>query len=212
MVDFFDTSAVFLDAELFQDKPSTYTLAAVVSEEVENQRVAEGGQTQPYKVTFADIAKPDFWTGPNNKKWHEFAADLKLLQRCSRRLGLSLPQTVERVYKELSPPNWETLFWMHAFVETLSENAREMAVLKKQIDFAGQRAISEQQQKYAAERHAENRAMKAEVFAWLDTNRANYKSMDSTAEAIAGKIAPIAFRTARDWVGEWKRLRSTGTP
>ena len=58
--------------------------------------------------------------------------------------------------------------------------------------------------------HAENRAMKKDVFAWLDANMPNFKSMDSAAEAIAGKVAPVKFRTARDWVGEWKKLRSTG--
>lgn len=64
----------------------------------------------------------------------------------------------------------------------------------------------------AMKRHAENHAMKADVFTWLNTNMANFKSMDAAAEGIAGKVAPIAFRTARDWVGEWKKLRSASTP
>lgn len=61
-------------------------------------------------------------------------------------------------------------------------------------------------------RHAENRSLKQDVFTWLDTNMKNYKSMDRAATAIAGKISPIEFRTARDWVGQWKKLRSTSTP
>jgi hypothetical protein len=60
-------------------------------------------------------------------------------------------------------------------------------------------------------RHAETRAMKKEVFTWLDSNRINYKSMEATAQAIT-KEQPIAFRTARAWVGEWHKLRSAGTP
>ena len=60
-------------------------------------------------------------------------------------------------------------------------------------------------------RHAENRSMKADVFTWLNANMVNFKSMDSAAEAIT-KQQPITFRTARDWIGEWKKLRSTGTP
>ena len=60
-------------------------------------------------------------------------------------------------------------------------------------------------------RHTENRAMKANVFVWLDTNMAKFKSMDAAAEAVANQN-PIAFRTARDWVGEWKKLPSTGRP
>jgi hypothetical protein len=64
----------------------------------------------------------------------------------------------------------------------------------------------------ARKRHAENHAMKADVYQWLDANMGNFKSMDAAAEAIAGNVVPIVFRTARDWVGQWKKLRSTGTP
>lgn len=59
-------------------------------------------------------------------------------------------------------------------------------------------------------RHAENRAMKQEVFKWLDDNMQNYKSMEAAATAITGGIAPIAWSTARRWVSEWKKLSSTG--
>lgn len=59
--------------------------------------------------------------------------------------------------------------------------------------------------------HAENRAMKQEVFVWLDQNMKLFKSMDAAASAVAGKVAPIKWRTARDWVGEWKKVRSAGT-
>lgn len=58
--------------------------------------------------------------------------------------------------------------------------------------------------------HAENRAMKQEVFVWLDQNMRLFKSMDDAASAVAGKVAPIKWRTARDWVGEWKKVRSAG--
>lgn len=61
-------------------------------------------------------------------------------------------------------------------------------------------------------RHAENRMMKQDVFKWLDNNINSFKSMDAAAEAIAGNVVPLTFRTARDWVGEWKKLRSTRTP
>ena len=56
-------------------------------------------------------------------------------------------------------------------------------------------------------RHKENRDMKADAFIWLDQNRANYKSMDDVAMEIT-KRSPIKFRAARDWVAEWKKLRS----
>ena len=73
-------------------------------------------------------------------------------------------------------------------------------------------ALSNKARAAATVRHRENRSMKSDVFNWLDTNMINFKSMDAAAEEIAGKIAPIVFRTARDWVTEWKKLRSASTP
>lgn len=60
--------------------------------------------------------------------------------------------------------------------------------------------------------HAENYAMKANAFSWLDANFDTCKSMDAAAEAMAGMLIPATFRTVRGWVTEWKKLRSAGTP
>ena len=53
-------------------------------------------------------------------------------------------------------------------------------------------------------------ANKDQAFDWLRSNMQNYKSMDATAEAIAGKIVPVTFRTARKWVKEYKDIQSAG--
>lgn len=58
--------------------------------------------------------------------------------------------------------------------------------------------------------HKENRTMKREVFDWCDDNMINFKSMDSAAESIAGRLVPVKFRTARSWIAEWKKLQSAG--
>jgi hypothetical protein len=73
-------------------------------------------------------------------------------------------------------------------------------------------SASELGRKGAAAAHAENRAMKAIVLEWCDKNMPLHKSMDAAAEAIAGKLVPVKFRTAREWIGEWKKLRSGGAP
>jgi hypothetical protein len=65
--------------------------------------------------------------------------------------------------------------------------------------------------KAAAARHSENRAMKQEVFEWCDANMAKAPSMDTAASQVAGVVVPVAWRTVRDWMTEWKKLRSTGT-
>jgi hypothetical protein len=59
--------------------------------------------------------------------------------------------------------------------------------------------------------HVENRALKKEAFAWCDANMKNFPSMDSAAGALQ-KVVPVAFRTARSWVGDWKKqLPPAGT-
>lgn len=63
----------------------------------------------------------------------------------------------------------------------------------------------------AQARHTENRSMKSDVFKWLDVHITEFKSMDAAAQAII-KQQPVVFRTARDWVGDWKKLRSPGIP
>ena len=68
---------------------------------------------------------------------------------------------------------------------------------------AGER--SRQAKQAANERHRENRSMKQQVWLWCDKHLSTFPSMDSAAEAIAGKIVPIRFRTARSWVSEYKR-------
>lgn len=71
----------------------------------------------------------------------------------------------------------------------------------------------EKKQAEAAEkRHRENRSMKDDVFKWLDSNMEKFKSMDAAALAIAGKLQPIEFSTARTWVGQWRKKQSPRTP
>ncbi len=64
----------------------------------------------------------------------------------------------------------------------------------------------------AEARHEENRSIKESVMRWLDENKDLTLHGDNTASEIAGKVAPIKWRTARDYITEWKKLRSAGKP
>jgi len=63
----------------------------------------------------------------------------------------------------------------------------------------------------ASARHSENRAMKQQVFEWCDAYMAQTPSMDTAASRVAGVVVPVAWRTVRDWMTEWRKLRSAGT-
>ena len=59
--------------------------------------------------------------------------------------------------------------------------------------------------KKAAEvRHAENHAMKKQVWEWCVGNRARYRSRERAAEA-ASTLVPVTHRTVRDWIEEWDK-------
>ena len=89
--------------------------------------------------------------------------------------------------------------WLGILQGTISGRGMEQGVDAMKFSLAGLDA-----------RHSENRKMKADVFAWCDANMHKYKSMDSAAEAIAGKEVPVTFRTARSWIAAWKKSQSTG--
>jgi len=69
-------------------------------------------------------------------------------------------------------------------------------------------SVSENARAAANIRHVENRAMKADIFAWLDANMTVEMSMDkATDQMMEAKLVPVTSRTIRGWVGEWKKLR-----
>ena len=74
-------------------------------------------------------------------------------------------------------------------------------------------AESAKQTAAALKRHAENHALRDEIYAWMD---ANYKEegmvLDDIATELAGTLVPLKWRTVRDHLTAWRKLRSTGTP
>lgn len=77
------------------------------------------------------------------------------------------------------------------------------------------KANAERKKKQAhatSKRHEENRAMKREVFNWLDANPPQKGELDKTADTIKElNLVPMAWRTIREWIGEWRKLRSNRT-
>jgi hypothetical protein len=86
---------------------------------------------------------------------------------------------------------------------TMLEEAHRNAFMK------GKSAIP---RRNAMKRHAGNHADKAKVFAWCDENISRFKSMDDAAFDIAENLVDQKFRAVREWMTEWKKLRSASTP
>ena len=92
--------------------------------------------------------------------------------------------------------------------ETLKEQQSKLFGLLPKVFEAGKKSLAK---RGANARHEENRAIKQDVFAWLDANPPKPRRKSAAATAIAGKVAPVVFTTALGWVNEWEKLRSTGT-
>lgn len=215
---FYESGPLCLDASGWSGEPEVEAFANVLRDEIEKRRVELGGvYGGKHRISHAAALllgesnpMPKNVDYLNARKWFEFLTDLCVIRNVERRTGITIPQFLSTCIDKLCPPNWETLFWMRAAFEVgiSEEQLRVQLDLRKEV--AGRQARTEMATKAARERHREHHAMKAEVFEWLDVNMIAYNSMDSAAEAIAKSVAPIKFRTARTWVGQWKKLRSAG--
>ena len=108
--------------------------------------------------------------------------------------------------------------------EHVATTDKQMAInmmnLAKDLDFGNARALdsavkiskSATASRNAHLGHKEDRAMKADVFEWLNANFSKFKSADAAAEAIQGKVANITFRTAGGWIKQWKKQRPASKP
>ncbi len=88
-----------------------------------------------------------------------------------------------------------------------ADPAHQMQIAERFADEIFRKRISIANSNAAIKGHAENRAMKAEVFEWCALHLREFSSMDAAAEAITGarKLVPIKFRTARAWIGEYQK-------
>lgn len=135
-----------------------------------------------------------------------------LLQRCAGAL-----QTADMQELRLKNLTQVLEYWQATTKVTSELTERSIALVEEaqalmefQYALGIKHGKSEISKKGADKRHEEHRAMKMDVFKWLDSNMVEFKSMDKAAEYIAKNLVPVAFRTARVWVGEWKKLRSAG--
>lgn len=96
------------------------------------------------------------------------------------------------------------LMWdLHDLVSRLESGRGE--------DDVARAAVSSNARRAALFRHEENHAMRAQVYAWCEENFNKFSSMDAAAESVAGTEVPVTFRTARRWIGYWRKQQSART-
>jgi hypothetical protein len=88
-------------------------------------------------------------------------------------------------------------YWLGITVGAWSIRREQETVLRADVSSRAKLA--------AASRHAENHAMRQQVLDWFANHGEKYRSKDKAAEAIAGRVVPLSFRTVRDYLAGIKR-------
>ncbi len=96
-------------------------------------------------------------------------------------------------------------------VLTIEQLGGEKAAAEHLIDAKVQEGMSAHMSKLSARaarvRHGENRAMKAQIWEWCETNLADYDGAESAAEALVYviKLVPLKYRAVYDHIRQWKK-------
>ena len=99
--------------------------------------------------------------------------------------------------------------WVERLDEAIKEDLN-ISSIAYFIELVGENHLSAIQAAKSKIRHAENHAMRDDIYKWMDDNYDGVMSFDSAASEIAGKIVPLAWRTVREHITEWNKLRSAG--
>ena len=102
-----------------------------------------------------------------------------------------------------------------SWVQSINEHIRtsiDMDAMMEVIRLYSESAVKSTAIRNALKRHTENHALRDAVYAWADTNIKQGKSLDDAASDVADKVVPLKWRTVREHLTEWKKLRSASTP
>lgn len=92
-----------------------------------------------------------------------------------------------------------------AQIDELKNQLAGKGDLESAVDEMARARATANAQKAALARHRENHAMKDDVWRWYEAHGHEYTSLDKAAEAVAGSVVPITFRTARRWISDFRR-------
>ena len=196
--------------------------AEVVHDETENRRVSLGGMRGGNRnVMLASLLvreRPTDGQLANTKYWFEFLTDSIVVKAVGRRMHLKPDEFLTMCMKTFHLPNWEALFWMKAFYESVTTGyqielqfaQREQVIIKQA---RSEMAKIGAQAKLADDPKQKEKAQVREC--WEDWQRTplnfqgkrKYKSKDAFAKGMLDKYeslesAQVIARWCREWAGE----------
>ena len=116
---------MFEDVKLQPDKfgtPEAKSLAILAAAEIEAERSRKGGSRSnpfPFGLLSFEPEKPfdaEAWHA-HTTPWYDYLTDLGLISRLSASANMTLIDLLDAIIDQLSPPNWQTFFWMKSYFE-----------------------------------------------------------------------------------------------
>jgi hypothetical protein len=188
--------------------PALHHVVGVLCEEVEVARQAQRKSESPRP---AGLLSPGRLIFPADETpWFEFAIQLTVLERCARRLEVTPSVVAKFVADGLSPPNWQTYFWLAAYLEV---SDRALPLLNASIEAHrkhAQRALKRLlKQREGGKASGRSRAIKA-LAKPQDVLREYQKLVKAGQEVryIAGKLG-VKFNVSSDYIRAILRKHKT---
>ena len=157
-----------LDVNRYSADPVTAAFANVVHDEIESRRVALGGVYGGHRGwllgSLLKVEEPTHGDYENRRHWFEYLTDLDVIEKASQRLNVTTLEFLSTCMKKLRPPNWESLFWMHAFFRSAVGTHEFTAQIALREAEVARRARSETATKGANAKLAKDPKQKAKAF------------------------------------------------
>lgn len=213
---------VFNNNELLELDLSKYAVdieiaafAEVVHDETENRRVELGGVRGGTRtIALASLLlreRPTNGQYASAKYWFEFLTDSVVIKAVGRRMHLKPVEFLTMCMKTFHPPNWEALFWMKAFYESVANECqielqfaqREQVIIKQT---RSETAKIGAQAKLAKDPKQKAKALVRECWDAWQRKPSSYKSNSAFALGMLDKYESLKNQAViAGWCSKWSR-------
>ena len=207
-----------LAIEQYKDDPIKSAFAGVVYDEIEKRRVSlggiRGGGNRNYLLASLLKNEPGSDHGDayqNSRPWFEFLSDMVVIDAARERLKLSTIEFLSLCIADLHAPNWETLFWMRAYLESVNNEAKLIAVSALREKEAAKRAHIEQARKggrarVAADPRQTDKSLVRQCWDAWQANPTRYSGPTAFANDMLDKSDELKSHSViMRWCREWKK-------
>ncbi|GAB3480297.1 hypothetical protein [Polaromonas eurypsychrophila] len=172
-------------------------------------------------ITGHELTDEEFAENLRNKaEWDAYKEKLRAIEEKSKEEAERPTKTAEAFWDLMMCPPIDDDDSVNdaryeKWVQTINQHIRtsmDIYAVMEVIRLHEESVVKSTARRNALKRHTENHQLRDAVYTWADKNIKPGKSLDDAASDMAGKVVPLKWRTVREHLTEWKKLRSASTP